>query len=127
MNTEKNFRKILRGDVYWADLRPLSDVVKHMEGGVRPVVVISNSYNNKYCDLLNVIPITSKKDRLPQHQSVTVMHKKEPRKSYLLPENTCVIHKNQLSNFICHLDTHSISNMNRAIMIQFELSLGGEN
>ena len=45
MNTEKNFRKILRGDVYWADLRPLSDAVKHMEGGIRPVVVISNSYN----------------------------------------------------------------------------------
>ena len=121
MNTEKNFRKILRGDVYWADLRPLSDAVKHMEGGIRPVVVISNSYNNKYCDLLNVIPMTSKKDRLPQHQSVTVMHKKDTRKSYLLPENTCVIHKNQLSNFICHLDFHSISNMNRAIMIQFEL------
>ena len=121
MNTAKNFRKILRGDVYWVDLRPLSDVVKHMEGGVRPVVVISNSYNNKYCDLLNVIPITSKKDRLPQHQSVTVMHKKDTRKSYLLPENTCVINKNQLSNFICHLDSHSISNMNRAIMIQFEL------
>ena len=121
MNNEKTFRKILRGDVYWADLRPLSAVVKHMEGGIRPVVVISNSYNNKYCDLLNVIPMTSKKDRLPQHQSVTVMHKKDTRKSYLLPENTCVINKNQLSNFICHLDSHSISNMNRAIMIQFEL------
>lgn len=121
MNTAKNFRKILRGDVYWVDLSPLSDVVKHMEGGVRPVVVVSNSYNNKYCDLLNVIPMTSKKDKLPQHQPVTVMHKKDPRKSYLLPENTCVINKNQLRNFICHLDPRSISNMNWAIMIQFDL------
>ena len=121
MNAAKNFRRILRGDVYWVDLSPLSDVVKHMEGGVRPVVVVSNSYNNKYCDLLNVIPMTSKKDKLPQHQSVTVMHKKDPIKSYLLPENTCVINKNQLRNFICHLDPRSISNMNQAIMTQFEL------
>lgn len=121
MNTVKNFRKILRGDVYWVDLSPLSDVVKHMEGGVRPVVVVSNSYNNKYCDLLNVIPMTSKKDKLPQHQPVMVMHRKDPRKSYLLPENTCVINKNQLRNFICHLDPRSISNMNKAIMTQFYL------
>lgn len=121
MNAEKNFRKILRGDVYWVDLSPLSDVVKHMEGGVRPVVIVSNSYNNKYCDLLNVIPMATKKDTLPQHKSVIVMHKKDPRKSYVLPENICTINKNQLRNFICRLDPRSLDNVNKALITQFAL------
>lgn len=121
MNTAKNFRKILRGDVYWVDLSPLRETVKHMEGGVRPVVIVSNEYNNKYCELLNVIPMTTKKDTLPQHKSVIVMHKKDPRKSYLLPENICPINKNQLRNFICHLDHSSLDNVNKALIIQLAL------
>ena len=37
-----------RGDIYYADLRP---VVGSEQGGVRPVLIIQNDIGNRYCDL----------------------------------------------------------------------------
>ena len=55
-----------RGDVFYADLRP---VVGSEQGGIRPVLIIQNDIGNKHSPTIIVAAITSKmnKAKLPTH------------------------------------------------------------
>ena len=60
-------RKIMRGEIYIADLDP---VVGSEQGGERPVLVIQNNLGNKHSPTVIVLAITSrfhKKRNLPTH------------------------------------------------------------
>ncbi|MDF9523216.1 type II toxin-antitoxin system PemK/MazF family toxin [Bacillus cereus] len=46
---------VKRGDIYWADLRPVEG---SEQGGTRPVFVISNNLMNKFASVVSVIPMT---------------------------------------------------------------------
>ena len=48
---------IRRGDILWADLGmfPTTSV----QGGVRPVIVVSNNKANTYSSVITVVPLTS--------------------------------------------------------------------
>ena len=49
---------IRRGDILWADLGmfPTTSV----QGGVRPVIVVSNNKANTYSSVITVVPLTSR-------------------------------------------------------------------
>ena len=55
---------IQRGDVYYADLRP---VVGSEQGGVRPVLIIQNNIGNRHSPTVICAAITSQmhKSKLP--------------------------------------------------------------
>ena len=55
-----------RGDVYYADLRP---VVGSEQGGIRPVLIVQNDIGNKHSPTIICAAITSKmnKAKLPTH------------------------------------------------------------
>ena len=57
---------IRRGDIYYADLRP---VVGSEQGGIRPVLIIQNDIGNKHSPTVICAAITSKmnKAKLPTH------------------------------------------------------------
>ena len=58
---------IRRGDIYYADLRP---VVGSEQGGVRPVLIIQNDVGNKHSPTVIIAAITSKaniKAKLPTY------------------------------------------------------------
>lgn len=57
---------IQRGDVYYADLRP---VVGSEQGGVRPVLIIQNNVGNRHSPTVICAAITSQmhKAKLPTH------------------------------------------------------------
>ena len=57
---------IQRGDIYYADLRP---VVGSEQGGVRPVLIIQNDVGNKHSPTVICAAITSQmhKAKLPTH------------------------------------------------------------
>lgn len=57
---------IKRGDVYYADLRP---VVGSEQGGVRPVLIIQNDIGNRHSPTVICAAITSRmnKAKLPTH------------------------------------------------------------
>ncbi len=57
---------IHRGDIYYADLRP---VVGSEQGGVRPVLIIQNDIGNKHSPTVICAAITSQmnKAKLPTH------------------------------------------------------------
>ena len=58
--------EIQRGDIYYADLRP---VVGSEQGGIRPVLIIQNDIGNKHSPTVICAAITSKmnKAKLPTH------------------------------------------------------------
>ena len=60
---------IRRGDIYYADLRP---VIGSEQGGVRPVLVIQNDIGNKHSPTVICAAITSKmnKAKLPTHVGI---------------------------------------------------------
>ena len=57
---------IKRGDIFYADLRP---VVGSEQGGIRPVLIIQNDIGNKHSPTVICAAITSKmnKAKLPTH------------------------------------------------------------
>ena len=48
--------RILKGEIYWADLSPTigSEIAK-----TRPVLLVSNDINNFHADTVTILPITS--------------------------------------------------------------------
>ena len=52
-----------RGDVYYADLRP---VIGSEQGGVRPVLIIQNDVGNHFSPTTIVIPLTSQRKNINQ-------------------------------------------------------------
>lgn len=61
--------EIRRGDIYYADLRP---VVGSEQGGLRPVLIIQNDVGNRYSPTVIAAAITSRisKTKLPTHIDV---------------------------------------------------------
>ena len=57
---------IKRGDIFYADLRP---VVGSEQGGIRPVLIIQNNVGNRHSPTVICAAITSKmnKAKLPTH------------------------------------------------------------
>ena len=57
---------IKRGDIFYADLRP---VVGSEQGGIRPVLIIQNDVGNRHSPTVICAAITSKmnKAKLPTH------------------------------------------------------------
>ena len=57
---------IRRGDIYYADLRP---VIGSEQGGIRPVLIVQNDVGNRHSPTVIVAAITSKmhKAKLPTH------------------------------------------------------------
>ena len=57
---------IRRGDIFYADLRP---VIGSEQGGIRPVLIIQNDTGNRHSPTVIVAAITSRmsKAKLPTH------------------------------------------------------------
>ena len=105
---------IRRGDIYYADLRP---VIGSEQGGVRPVLVIQNDIGNKHS------PITSKmnKAKLPTHVELNTRRCAMVRDSVILLEQLRTIDKQRLKEKICHIDGALLQEVDRALKVSLEL------
>ena len=61
---------IKRGEVYWVDFSEVFPKGNHYQRGIRPAIIISNEYNNKYCENVNIIPLTTRVKKLPAHADI---------------------------------------------------------
>ena len=95
---------IRRGDIYYADLRP---VVGSEQGGVRPVLIIQNDVGNRHSPTVICAAITSRmnKAKLPTHVE--------------LNRGSCDMQR--LKEKICHIDGELLQKVNEALMISLEL------
>ena len=112
---------IRRGDIYYADLRP---VVGSEQGGVRPVLIIQNDVGNKHSPTVICAAITSKmnKAKLPTHVELSARQCDMVRDSVILQEQLRTIDKQRLREKICHIDENLQEKDNEALRISLELA-----
>ena len=112
---------IHRGDIYYADLRP---VVGSEQGGVRPVLIIQNDIGNKHSPTVICAAITSQmnKAKLPTHVELDCTKYALVKDSVVLLEQLRTIDKTRLKDKVCHLDTITMEKVNRALEISLELT-----
>ena len=112
---------IKRGDIFYADLRP---VVGSEQGGIRPVIVLQNDAGNKYSPTIICAAITSRmnKANLPTHIELQAGRYDMMKDSVILLEQLRTIDKQRLKDKVCHLDEDIMKKVNRGLMISLELT-----
>ena len=111
---------IKRGDIFYADLRP---VVGSEQGGIRPVPIIQNDVGDKHSPTVICAAITSKlnKAKLPTHIEIDASSYDLVRDSVILLEQLRTIDKRRLKDKVCHLDQELLDQVNQALKISLEL------
>lgn len=110
-----------RGDIYYADLRP---VIGSEQGGIRPVLIVQNDVGNRHSPTIICAAITSKmnKAKLPTHIELSAGKYDMVKDSVILLEQLRTIDKQRLKDKICHLDEDIMKEVNRGLMISLELT-----
>lgn len=109
-----------RGDVYYADLRP---VVGSEQGGIRPVLIVQNDVGNRHSPTIICAAITSKmnKAKLPTHIELSARRYHMVKDSVILLEQLRTIDKLRLKDKICHLDESIMQKVDKGLMISLQL------
>lgn len=121
-NGEWNGLNIKRGDIYFADLRP---VVGSEQGGVRPVLIIQNDMGNCHSPTVICAAITSRmnKAKLPTHIALDAKKYHLMKDSVILLEQIRTIDKSRLKEKVCHLDESILKRVDYAISISLALDI----
>ena len=109
-----------RGDIYYADLRP---VIGSEQGGIRPVLIIQNDVGNKHSPTVICAAITSKmnREKLTPHIGLNARRYDMDKDSVVLLEQLRTIDKKRLKDKVCHLDGDIMRRVNRALKVSLEL------
>ena len=111
---------IRRGDIHYADLRP---VVGSEQGGIRPVLVIQNDTGNRHSPTVIIAAITSQmhKSKLPTHVEIDSQKYDIDKDSVVLLEQLRTIDKKRLRDKVCHLDNDIIAKVDKALLVSLEM------
>ena len=113
-------RMIKRGDIYYANLCP---VIGSEQGGIRPVLIISNDTGNRYSPTVIVAAITSRihtKTKLPTHIAVNDLECLSTD-SVILLEQIRTIDKQRLREFVGTLNGRYFCALDKALAISIGL------
>ena len=119
MQIQKN-QQIRRGDIYYADLRP---VVGSEQGGIRPVVILQNNVGNRHSPTVIAAAITGQrsKARLPTHVQLGPFHAGLRRGSIILLEQLRTIDKARLRERIGSLESTMMAQIDHALAVSVGL------
>lgn len=107
-------RKIMRGEIYYADLSP---VIGSEQGGLRPVLVLQNNVGNKHSPTVIVAVITSRlgKAKLPTHVKLEVSYL--AKDSMVLLEQIRTIDKSRLLEYVGHVTSDEMALIETALLV----------
>ena len=111
---------IRRGDIYYADLRP---VVGSEQGGIRPVLIIQNDVGNRHSPTVICAAITSQmnKAKLPTHVELSCHEYDIVKDSVILLEQVRTIDKRRLKEKVATLDKGMREKVDTALRISLGL------
>ncbi|SFP94756.1 mRNA interferase MazF [Lachnospiraceae bacterium XBB1006] len=111
---------VKRGDIFYADLRP---VVGSEQGGIRPVLILQNNVGNRHSPTVICAAVTSKvkKAKLPTHVELSCLDYDMERDSVILLEQVRTIDKTRLKDKVCHLDAPILKEVDKALRISLDI------
>ena len=111
-------RKVLRGDIYHADLRP---AVGSEQDGIRPVLIVQNNMGNQYSPTVIAAAITSRQTKasIPTHVLVGNVPGLFPDSTIML-EQLRTLDKSRLLEYIGTADRETMRQVDEA----FSVSVG---
>lgn len=112
---------IRRGDILYVDLG-VQQNQGSMQGGMRPVVVVSNNRANKHSPVITVVPLSSriyKKQNLPTHVFVSA-HRSEglEQHSIALCEQVTALNFDRIIDRIGKVDDGTLAQITEAVQVQ---------
>lgn len=72
--------RILRGDIFWANLNP---TIGHEQAGLRPVLILSHDIFNKHSGTVIALAITSQPQKAGFPLTLELSNAKLPKKSWV--------------------------------------------
>jgi len=104
-----------RGEIWWVNFDPSigGEIQKQ-----RPAVIVSNDISNKYLNRVQVVPVTSKVEKLYPSEAYIVVAGKQGK---AMADQLATVSKQRLLNRIGHVTQVEIQEIERAIRTQLEL------
>ena len=103
---------ILRKEIYWADLNPIRG---KEQGGIRPVLVISNNIFNQRSGTTVILAITSVKPRVKYPLVLELDSPSLPKRSWVKITQIRTISNERIGNYIGQISTQQMSEIVEAI------------
>ncbi len=104
-----------RGEVWWVNFEPsIGGEIRKQ----RPVVIISNDLSNKYLNRLQVVPLTSSKERVYPSEAIVTVNNKQ---SKAMADQLTTISKQRLIKQYGFLDYHDMKRVENAVNLQLGL------
>jgi mRNA interferase MazF len=100
--------RILRGDVYWADLNPVRG---HEQAGLRPVVIISKDIFNDRSGTVIAMAITSQAQRAGFPLTLELTETNLPKQSWVKISQVRTLSTERLGKKIDHLPPEILSQL----------------
>lgn len=116
---ERNFHDFHRGEVYYADLDP---VTGHEQGGIRPVLVIQNDTGNYHSPTIIVIAVTRRTFKKPKQPTHVVLDDAQGlAPSLFMSEVIRTIDKRRVQSYVGRLTREQMRRVNAALLVSVGL------
>ena len=116
---ERNFHDFHRGEVYYADLDP---VTGHEQGGIRPVLVIQNDTGNYHSPTIIVIAVTRRTFKKPKQPTHVVLDDAQGlAPSLFMSEVVRTIDKRRVQRYVGRLTKEQMRRVNAALLVSVGL------